>query len=211
MNRFKELLNAESADQAIRDGRSKLGKSAADRLAGLTPEQLAQIEKTATKLTPAQLQGVMAKVFANLDPATLSQIADKFAASGATVPGDKRTDPATLSVLAATAMKGRVGGIASLLMILAGSRLAGRAGSIASGQAPNPGLATARQGVSDFFTTVTTRGTQEQVAAVSARSRLGIASLQQMVALAKSPLARKVMKQLGPTLLKMAETKTKVK
>lgn len=209
MTRFKDLLNAESADQAIRDGRGKLGKSAADRLAGLTPEQLAQIEKTATKLTPAQLQGVMTKVFANLDPATLSQIADKFAASGATVPGDKRTDPATLSVLAATAMKGRVGGIASLLMILAGSRLAGQARSMGSEQPSSPGVAAARQGASDFFSTVTTRGTQEQVAAVSARSRLGLASLQQMVALAKSPLARKVMKQLGPTLLKMANTKVK--
>lgn len=202
MHRFKEFLNAESVDQAIKDGRGKLGKSAADRLAGLTPEQLAQIEKTATKLTPTQLQGVMTKVFANLDPATLSQIADKFAATGAPVPGDKRTDPATLAVLAATVMKGRVGGIASLLMILAGSRLAGQARSMASGQ--QPGAGAARQGMSDFFTTVTTRGTQEQVAAVSARSRLGLASLQQMVALAKSPLARKVMKQLGPAMLKMA-------
>ena len=200
MDRVKQLLNTES----VKDGRSKLGKSAADRLAGLTPEQLAQIEKAAGKLTPTQLQGVLTKAFANLDPATLNQIAEKFAASGTAVPGSKRTDPATLAVLAATIMKGRVGGIASLLMILAGSSLTNHARNMVAGQPSAPGMAAARKGVVDLFNSVTSRGTKPAVATATSRSRLGLAQLQDMVALARSPLARQVMGQVGPAILKMA-------
>ena len=199
MDRVKQLLNTES----VKDGRSKLGKSAADRLAGLTPEQLAQIEKAAGKLTPTQLQGVLTKAFANLDPATLSQMAEKFAASGAAVPGSKRTDPATLAVLASTIMKGRIGGIASLLMILAGSSFTNHARNMATGQPSTPGMAAARKSVTDLFASVTSRGTNPGVATAASRSRMGLAQLQDMVALARSPLARKVMSQVGPALLKM--------
>ena len=199
MDRVKQLLNTES----VKDGRSKLGKSAADRLAGLTPEQLAQIEKAAGKLTPTQLQGVLTKAFANLDPATLNQIAEKFAASGAAVPGSKRTDPATLAVLASTIMKGRIGGIASLLMILAGSSFTNHARNMAAGQPSTPGMAAARKGVTDLFNSVTSRGTKPGVATAASRGRLGLAQLQDMAALARSPLARKVMGQVGPALLKM--------
>src|SRR6478735_8256332 len=122
MDRVKQLLNTES----VKDGRSKLGKTAADRLAGLTPEQLAQIEKAAGKLTPTQLQGVLTKAFANLDPATLA-------------------------VLASTIMKGRIGGIASLLMILAGSSFTNHARNMATGQPSTPGMAAARKSVTDLF------------------------------------------------------------
>ena len=64
-------------------------------------------------------------------------------------------------------------------------------------------MAAARKSVTDLFASVTSRGTNPGVATAASRSRMGLAQLQDMVALARSPLARKVMSQVGPALLKM--------
>jgi hypothetical protein len=200
-DRKQSRFSAEWLGQAARQGRESAGSRAADRLGGLTPEQIAQIERIAAKMPPGVLQQTLAGAFSKLDPATLGQVAEKLSASGANPPAEKRTDPMTLAVLAATAMRGRAGGIAGLLMILAGSAVAnrGKAGPAASGAQSM--LISAGRTVAGAIGTIADKAAEAGSKSSSPRIRSGVASLQDISALARSPLARRVMNQLGPAIL----------
>jgi hypothetical protein len=209
MDRIKRtLFTNQPINQAAQQGRQAAGAKAASYLGGLTPEQLAQIEQIAARMPAGQLQQTLSGAFSKLDPATLNQIAEKLAASGAPPPaGGKRTDPATLALLAATAMRGRAGGIAGLLMILAGSAVANRGqtaagrGSGASGG--SSALSSAGRSVAGALGSFAERAAEAGSRSSSPRIRTGAAHLQNVTTLAGSPLARNVMSQLGPAILKM--------
>ncbi len=209
MDRIKRtLFTNPSINQAATQSRDAAGAKAASYLGGLTPEQLAQIEQLAARMPAGQLQQTLSGAFARLDPATLSQIAEKLGATNPPptgAPGGKRTDPATLALLAATAMRGRTGGIAGLLMILAGSAVANRTrvqpGSAGASGAASA-LASAGRSVAGALGTVAEKASQAGARSSSPRIRTGAAHLQTLTTLASSPLARDVMRQLGPAILK---------
>jgi hypothetical protein len=198
-------FSAEWLGRAAKQGRETAGARAADRLGGLTPEQIAQIERIAAKMPPGMLQQTLAGAFAKLDPATLGQVADKLSASGANPPAEKRTDPMTLAVLAATAMRGRAGGVAGLLMILAGSAVAnrGKAGPAAAGA--QSALMSAGRSVIGALSTVADKAAEAGSKSSNPRIRAGVGTLQDMTSLARSPLARRVMNQLGPAILQRGQ------
>lgn len=200
-DRKQSRFSAEWLGRAAQQGRESAGARAADRLGGLTPEQIAQIERIAAKMPPGVLQQTLAGAFSKLDPDTLGQVAAKLSASGATPPADKRTDPMTLAVLAATAMRGRAGGIAGLLMVLAGSAIAnrGKAGPAASGAQSM--LISAGHRAAGALGALADKAAEAGSKSSSPRVRAGVASLQDITALARSPLARRVMNQLGPAIL----------
>jgi hypothetical protein len=210
MDRIKRtLFTNQPINQAAQQSRQAAGAKAAPYLGGLTPEQLAQIEKIAARMPAGQLQQTLSGAFAKLDPATLNQIAEKLTAGGSPPPaGGKRTDPATLALLAATAMRGRAGGIAGLLMILAGSAVANRTQDAAPGRTSgasgaSSALASAGKSVASALGSVAGKAAEAGSRSSSPRIRTGAAQLQNLTALAGSPLARNVMSQLGPAILKM--------
>jgi hypothetical protein len=208
MDRIKRtLFSHQPINQAAQQGRQAAGVKAAPYLGGLTPEQLAQIEQIAARMPAGQLQQTLSGAFSKLDARTLNQIAEQLAASGTTPPaGSKRTDPATLALLAATAMRGRTGGVAGLLMILAGSAVANRsqAASRPSGtSSASSVLASAGKSVAGALGSFAEKAADAGSRSSSPRIRTGAAHLQNMTALAGSPLARNVMSQLGPAILKM--------
>jgi hypothetical protein len=193
---------AEWIKGATQQGREAFGAKAADRLGGLTPEQIAQIERIAAKMPPGVLQQTLAGAFSKLDPATLGQMAEKLSASGANPPAEKRTtDPTTLAVLAATAMRGRAGGVAGLLMILAGSAIANRDKARPAASGAQSALLSAGRSVAGALGTIADKAAEAGSKSSSPRIRSGVASLQGFTALARSPLARNVMNQLGPAIL----------
>jgi hypothetical protein len=209
MDRIKRtLFTNQPINQAAQQGRQAAGEKAAPYLGGLTPEQLAQIEQIAARMPVGQLQQTLSGAFAKLDPATLNQIAEKFAASGTPLPsGGKRNDPATLALLAATAMRGRAGGIAGLLMILAGSAVANRSQATAGRPAGPSGasstLASAGRSVAGALGSFAEKAADAGARSSSPRIRTGAAHLHNLTSLAGSPLARNVMSQVGPAILKM--------
>jgi hypothetical protein len=210
MDRIKRtLFTNQPINQAAQQGRDAAGAKAASYLGGLTPEQLAQIERIAARMPAGQLQQTLSGAFSRLDPATLNQIAEKLAASGAPAPGGKRTDPATLALLAATAMRGRAGGIAGLLMILGGSAIANRAQTTAQARpagssAASGALLSAGKSVAGALGSFAEKAAEAGSRSSSPRVRTGAAQLHTLTTLASNPLARDVMRQLGPAILKAA-------
>jgi hypothetical protein len=200
-------MSAEALLRAARQGRDTAGARAADRLGGLTPEQIAQIERIAAKMPPGMLQQTLAGAFAKLDPATLGQVAEKLSASGAEAPADKRTDPMTLAVLAATAMRGRAGGVAGLLMILAGSAVANRGKARPAAAGAQSALLSAGKSVAGALGTLAGKAADAGSRSSSPRVRAGATTLQDISSLARSPLARRVMNQLGPAILQKEKAK----
>lgn len=201
-------FSAEWLGRAAKQGRENAGARAADRLGGLTPEQIAKIERIAAKMPPGVLQQTLAGAFAKLDPATLGQVADKLSASGAHPPAEKRTDPMTLAVLAATAMRGRAGGVAGLLMILAGSAVANRSKAGAAAAGAQSALMSVGRSVAGALGTVADKAAEAGAKSSHPRVRAGVGTLQNISSLARSPLARRVMNQVGPAILQR-EQKTK--
>lgn len=200
-------MSAEWLQRAARQGRDTAGARAADRLGGLTPEQIAQIERIAAKMPPGVLQQTLAGAFSKLDPATLGQVAEKLSASGANAPADKRTDPMTLAVLAATAMRGRAGGVAGLLMILAGSAVANRGKAGPAASTAQRTLISAGKSVAGALGTLADKAADAGSRSSSPRVRAGVSTLQDITSLARSPLARRVMNQLGPAILQKEKAK----
>lgn len=200
-------MSAEALLRAAKQGRETAGARAADRLGGLTPEQIAQIERIAAKMPPGVLQQTLAGAFSKLDPATLGQVAEKLSASGADAPADKRTDPMTLAVLAATAMRGRAGGVAGLLMILAGSAVANRGKARPAAAGAQSALLSAGKSVAGALGTLAGKAAEAGSRSSSPRVRAGATTLQDISSLARSPLARRVMNQLGPAILQKEKAK----